>query len=946
MATSNSLRRAVCYALWTGPAILMTSAAVAQEQEQAKAGAPLEEVIVTGSAIRRVEAEASLPVQVLDSQAIARTGAASVVDLMQRLPTIQGATVESDAVGAATFGFSGVSVHNIGENRTLVLLNGRRMAQFGGQTLTGFAAAVDLNSIPVSAIQRVEILTSGASALYGSDAVAGVVNFITKDKTLDRDVSARYYAPEDGAREGGISLSAGIGDYESDGWNVFVALAGDKRDELNSRDRDFADSAIVNFDYGGQRWTYFNGSPRNIPANLVATTGNLAGETVSLELLNGGSCPEGSAPVGAGCYYDYVRNIQLYPERERKNATASLNVKVGEAHNLFVDALWSETKSLSKIAPVPGELAIEVGSALYNQYLAAVTDDEGNPIFGAADADEDGETDPIVAPYRAFDLGQRINDDEAKFYHVVAGLEGDLAGWNYDFALSQSESDVKGVISGYPGAIAFNDALASGNIDPLVGPGQQSEAGLAALNAINYHGYWDGGTSRMQTAELRASRELFELPNGKPVMFAAGLSHYREKFQSKPSQFAQANLDDPVAGTPAAGGPGTGDQRFGDAAASIPYSADRKVYGVFTEFVVEPTEWLELTGAARYDDYNDVGSTTNYKASFKITPMQQLLIRGSYGTGFHAPTVPQLNATAQNYGVTANPYDCDPELAAIAANLGAICRPPQTQYDVFAGGNPDLTPEESEQAMIGAVFEFSRQASVGLDYWWVSIEDAFGQIEETEAFANPTTYPDAWTTFTDIGTGTTYLAYNQTNVNTGKEFYSGIDLNADGNWPLGNGKLRMQFVATYMIRNELQLTKDGPYYRNIGSYSTPLDLVTFRWTGRLLTSFDIGNWSHTLTANYKSGYRDVETTVDGIDANGDFNGEVADVRLDVDDYYTIDWQSNWQVTDWVQLTVGVLNLFNEDPPLSLTASNFQIGYDARFYDPRGRVLFGQVQFKF
>jgi iron complex outermembrane recepter protein len=944
MTTSTALRCAVHCALWTCPALFLTSLALAQEQEAKRS--EIEEVIVTGTAIRRVEAEASLPVQVLDAQAIARTGAASVVDLMQRLPTIQGATVESDAVGAATFGFSGVSVHNIGENRTLVLLNGRRMAQFGGQTLTGFGAAVDLNSIPVSAIQRVEILTSGASALYGSDAVAGVVNFITKDKTLDRDASVRYYGPEDGARERGISLTAGVGNYEDDGWNVFVALAGDKRDELNSRDRDFANSAIVNFNYGGQRWTFFNGSSRNIPANLVATTGNLAGEAVSLELLSSGTCPEGSAPVGAACYYDYVRNIQLYPDRERKNATASLNVKIGESHNLFVDALWSETNSTSKIAPVPGELGIDVGSALYNQYLAGVTDDEGNPIFGAVDADDDGEIDPIVAPYRTFDLGQRISDDEARFYHAVAGLEGDVAGWNYNFALSQSESDVKGNISGYPGALAFDAALSSGNINPLVGPGQQSEAGLAALNAINYRGYWDGGTSRMQTAEVSASRELFEWPNGKPVLFAAGVSHYREKFQSKPSQFAQANLDDPVAGTPAAGGPGTGDQRFGDAAASIPYSADRKVLGVFTEINVQPLNWLELTGAARYDDYNDVGSTTNYKASFKLTPTQQLLIRGSYGTGFHAPTVPQLNASLQNYGVTANPYDCTADLAGIAASLGAICRPPQTQYDVFAGGNADLTPEESRQAMLGAVFEFSRQMSVGMDYWWVGIEDAFGQIEETEAFANPTRYPDAWTTFTDIGTGTTYLAYNQTNINTGKEYYSGIDLNADGNWQFAAGRLRTQLVATYMLVNKLQLTQGGPYYRNIGSYSTALDTVTFRWSGRLLTSFDHGNWSHTITANYKTGYRDVLTTVDGIDAAGNFNGEVADVRLDVDDYYTFDWQSTWSVTDWVQLTVGALNLSDEEPPLSLTASNFQIGYDARFYDPRGRVLFGQLSFKF
>lgn len=944
MATSHCLRRAVRCALWTCPALLATSVALAQEEE--RAAEPLEEVIVTGTAIRRVEAEAALPVQVLDAQAISRTGAASVVDLMQRLPTIQGATVESESVGAATFGFSGVSVHNIGENRTLVLLNGRRMAQFGGQTLTGFGAAVDLNSIPVSAIQRVEILTSGASALYGSDAVAGVVNFITKDRTLDRDASVRYYGPEDGARERGISLTAGIGDYEDDGWNVFVALAGDERDELNSRDRDFARSAIVNFNYGGQRWTFFNGSPRNIPANLVATTGDLAGETVSLDFLSSGTCPEGSAPVGSACYYDYVRNIQLYPERERRNATASLNVKVGETHNFFVDTLWSETDSVSKIAPVPGELAIDVGSALYNQYLAGVTDASGNPVFGPVDEDGDGAIDPIIAPYRTFDLGQRINEDEARFYHVVAGIEGDLAGWNYDFALSQSESDVKGHIAGYPGALAFDAALASGNIDPLVGPGQQTETGLAALNAINYRGYWDGGTSRMQTAEVRASRELFELPNGKPVLFAAGVSHYREKFQSKPSEFAKANLDDPVAGTPAAGGPGTGDQRFGDAAASIPYSADRKVYGVFTEINVQPLDWLELTAAGRYDDYNDVGSTTNYKASFKLTPTERLLIRGSYGTGFHAPTVPQLNASLQNYGVTENPYDCTPELAAIAAGLSAICRPPQTQYDVFAGGNPDLTPEESRQAMLGAVFEFSPQISVGMDYWWVGIEDAFGQVQETEAFSNPTLYPDAWTTFTDIGTGTTYLAYNQTNVNTGKEYYSGIDMNADGNWQLGIGRLRTQLVATYMIRNKLQLTETGPYFSNIGTYSTPLDLVTFRWTTRLLTSFDHGSWSHTLTANYKSGYRDVETTVDGIDEFGNFNGEVADIRLDVDDYYTFDWQSRWAVTDWVELTVGALNILDEEPPLSLTASNFQIGYDARFYDPRGRVLFGQLSFKF
>jgi iron complex outermembrane receptor protein len=149
-----------------------------------------------------------------------------------------------------------------------------------------------------------------------------------------------------------------------------------------------------------------------------------------------------------------------------------------------------------------------------------------------------------------------------------------------------------------------------------------------------------------------------------------------------------------------------------------------------------------------------------------------------------------------------------------------------------------------------------------------------------------------------------------------------------------------------MLESEAQLSADGEYFANLGSYSSELDEVAFRWVGRLLTSFDIGNWSHSLSLNYRSGYRDVETTVDGIDEDGNFNGAVADVRLPVDDYLTVDLQTTWKALDWLDVSVGILNAFNEDPPLSLTAANFQIGYDARYYDPRGRVLFGRATVKF
>jgi iron complex outermembrane receptor protein len=139
----------------------------------------LERVEITGSSVRRIDAESAVPVQIIKREAIERSGYTSTADLIKNLPAVMGSTVESGVVGGESFGFAGVSIHNVGENRTLVLLNGRRLAPFGGQTLTGNENAIDLNAIPISAIERIEVLTDGASALYGSDAIAGVVNFIT-----------------------------------------------------------------------------------------------------------------------------------------------------------------------------------------------------------------------------------------------------------------------------------------------------------------------------------------------------------------------------------------------------------------------------------------------------------------------------------------------------------------------------------------------------------------------------------------------------------------------------------------------------------------------------------------------------------------------------------------------------------------------------------------------
>lgn len=927
-ATQSSRRPArtaiAAAALSATAPLLLAPPAQAQGSEQ--------RIEVTGSAIRRIDAEASLPVQIIRREEIERSGATSTVDLLQRLTVVQGSTHEASNVGGSTFGFSGISLHNIGETRTLVLLNGKRLAQFGGQTLTGSAAAVDLNAIPVSAIERVEILTDGASALYGSDAIAGVVNFITRRNSTAGDITVGTSEPKGGARETRVSATKGFGVLERDGWNLVVSAAADKRTKLDATAREFAKTGVIDFEFEGRRYQAFLGSPRGIPANVIDDDGNLVSPFYRLN----NACPPQNVRVfdpasgTTACYFDFQTELEIFPVRERRSASAAYTMKLGENHQLLADLLWSSNRSVARIAPVPGGVNIAAGSPLHERYL--------RPI---------GITGSTQAFYRVSDLGKRTSDDKADFALASVQLEGSLAGFDYKAALTHSRSDVKGNISGYPGARAFSNLLSSGVLDPFVGPGQQSAAGQQGLARVNYNGYWDGGTSQLTSADVAVSRELARLGGG-PLMLAAGLSRYQEKFQSKPSLFAQGLLSDPVAGTPA-DATRPADVRFGDEAATIPYAADRSVTSAFAEVVAPPLKGLELTAAMRFDKYSDVGNSTTGKLAFKWSPTRTFLLRGSLGTGFKSPTVPQLNAAPQLFGVTNAPYDCTPELQQVAQRLGARCRPNGTQYEQFAGGNPQLEPEKSRQATLGFRFEPTPAFSFGADFWHVAIRDVFGQITEEEVFGNPLRYPGAWTTFSEVSTGNTYLAFNASNQNLGKSYWSGIDIDASSRVKTGFGDWTTTLSATYMLRDEEQLQIDGAYHRPIGDFGA-LGYVAFRWRAKLTSSLKMGAFTHTLAMNHQSGYRDAEYTAELYDSAGRLTGRFETVRLKVPATTTFDWQTQWQPLANVVLMAGVLNIADKAPPLSLAEGGLNkgqmFGYDDRYYDPRGRTLYANVSFKF
>ena len=866
-------------------------------------------VEITGSAIKRIAAEGAVPVQVISKKEIERSGVTSVTELLQNLSVVQGGIVEGDTIGGGGGGQATVSIHNLGGDRTLVLLNGKRLIGEAG-------GSVDVNMIPLAIVERVEVLTDGASALYGSDAVAGVVNFITKKDYTAGNVTLSASSPEKaGGKEWNASVSKGFGNLDRDGYNLLVSLAVDQRKALVANQRDFSKSGVINFSIdGGKRYEWFNGSPSGIPGNVV-----VAGVPRSEYLVTNGKCPPMHIQDGPTCYFDYASTVEAFPDRERANLFTTFKKKLGADTTLGLDVLFGKTMSSGKIAAAPGGVLVDPAGP-FGSYLAKVG------YTGTA---------PAVVRYRAFDLGNRDSEFDRTNTGLWLTLDGRMGAWDYTAVLGHQKTKYEESNNGYPYGIAFGQLLRSGLWNPFVLPGNQSQAAKDAAAKIMVSGVYDSETSTLTTLDVRGSRELFKLSGGSAAL-ALGASYLADKVTSDPSLAAQGK-----------GGPNGNDTRFGDAGAAVGYSADRKAFGLFAELVAPLSKQFEVTAGLRYDDYDKIASTTNGKVAFRFQPSSSLLVRGSVGTGFRVPTLRQLYRPLQSFGVTADPYNCSADMAKMAASLGAACQPGKLQYDVFTGGNTKVKPEESKQATLGIRLEPNANFSVGADLWWVGIDKTFGSVEESEAFANVYKYPTLWTTFKDPVTGGTYLAYNASTANLGKSFSTGIDFDITGRFDTKLGRLTSNLKATYMLREVKQLLPGDVYFSTMGQHNPAIGEVTFRLKGTLSNTLQMGRWAHTLNFNFQSGYLDTEADVYGKDAAGNYNGDDRTIRLNVPDTYTLDWQTELQFNKALKLSVGVKNLTNEKPPLSLRSNGgHMLGFDYRYYNPLGRTFQARVSYDF
>ena len=890
--------------------------AIAQDQVQ--------RVEVTGSSIKRVLSEGAFPIQVLDRADIDKTGVKSVVELIQSLPAMQGFTVSSESVGGGGAGFASASIHNIEENRTLVLVNGRRLSTWAGQTLTGYGAAIDLNSIPLAAIDRVEVLTDGASALYGSDAVAGVINFILRNNRTDGEIALNHAVPKGGVgKQTNFSVTKGWGNLQKDGFNAMLVFSSDKQDGMKATDREFAKTGIIPFSTGGKNYVFFNGSSRTAPATFEVYNPTTEFDVVGNPpgMIQNGACPPFHVLRGR-CRFDYTATVQILPESERQNLIGSFSKRLNANHTFSADLLYSKYALTWKIAPPPVDFQIPTGGALYNKYITA---------FGGTPGDE------LYAYWRGVDAGNRTTEDETKAWHANLALTGFIGEWDYTAGLTHSTNTwIERYKAGWLSLNELNQAQNSGAWDPFLSPGTQSAAGNAAISNMQFRGEYKREESTLDVLHAKASREVFKI-GGNPAMLGAGIDFRRENVKYSPSDIAK----------------GIGNSIAGDTAAEQPFDVSRNSWGAFGELVTPFTKSFELTSALRYDHYADFGNTTNYKFGARFTPAKQFLVRASIGTGFRAPSVPQISAGKQLYGVTGGTYSCPTAgLAAVqASDPTAVCRVDGSQYDQFAGGNKDLKPEKSDQWSLGFRWDPNPFASIGADLWNVKVKDRIGQLSEDVVMRDSATYSKNFTIFNDPATGRHYVSVFLPNENLGEQKYSGIDMDARLQFNSGMGRLTTTFNWTHMLKNEYQRGKGGDFFTNLGKYND--DAVTFRNIWRLVFSLRNGNWNHTLTYNYKSGYDDYQCTVDdcglvnAVNADGSVGASVDMTTHKVDAWKTFDWQTEYAYNKALTLTAGIRNFLDEDPPLSIRVSGpHQLGYDPRYADPFKRTIYLNAKYTF
>ena len=895
---------------------------------QENADQPVQKVVVTGSNIAHIDAETSTPVTVLRREDIVRTGANSVNDLLNTLTSATGSL--SDIGGSNSFasGASSVSLRNLGKQSTLVLLNSRRLAPYG---LADYNEVfTNLDSLPLEAIDRVEVLRNGGSAVYGSDAVAGVINIITRSDYQGLEVKG---SRDESMRNSEFhtnkaSITGGFGDFNTDGYNVLANL------ELYQRGNVMWRSVVndINTAYGTKFSAVAPGSGKMF-GNLGAPSsysypGNIIGQ----------GPVTGCTTVASGlCQYDRYSRFQAVPEAKRESGLVSGKLRINDKVEGFAEVLLSHTETdyLSAF-PVYGATNPDTvwgnpatGQRLTFTYLPLPTT---NPL---------NKTGRLVDfRYRFADAGGN-NNAESTEYRTLAGLRGTWDKYDWESAVGVMGSRTKTRQRGSFSASGFMSQIGDyTKFDPNTGApadpnffnhgykiGQQNSPDV--LNALFPEYGYDGKTTQTFW-DGKVSGEIAKI-DGRTVGLALGGELRHEKFNINPT----ANL---LNGDIVGNGSSTA-------------NASRNIGAAFAEVSVPVTSKLELDAAARVDKYQGFDSHVSPKVAFRYEAFKSLLLRGTVESGFRAPNLSesaQSSKFAFSTGIS-DPKRC-PQALALATDLRTQAGQPanaanqqtllaradsiesnECSTGVFSNvrNNPNLKPETSHSATLGFVFEPVKGYSVSVDYWNIERKDEIGLKDVSDLLAAEADQPAGVIVRNPLSSDKTFSAAEQAKYgvtagplagtsgmfeNVSKTKTNGVDVSASARYNTGFGRFSVTADATYLTELRFFSSALNAYGDNLAGRYGASKLVT---NGTF--ALESGNVSNAIRFTYNS-----PTSLRGDYYDTDYNEAGCAARgwsasdCSIGSYIRWDYTLTYRVKGWT-VSAFVRNIFDHRPPVDLRA---------------------------
>lgn len=927
---------------------------VAQQRQGGDDAQVLQAIEVTGSRIKKAEIEGQTPVITITSKDIEATGLGSIGDIIQRL-SVSGSSINTKFNSAGNFGFapdgggvgSGsttISLRNLGAKRTLILVDGLRWVS--ESSASGVSAAVDLNTLPTSAVDRIEILTDGASSLYGSDAIAGVINIITK-KSQEGAAARLYYGDQsvgDGStRQANLSFG-GRGDRHE----FFIDASYFKQDAIsaaaweNSRYPTPGINGAVNpgswssATLGGR---FIFDAPSDFGGVCPDNFCHLAG-------LNGGAHPTLAdfAPWSNQYRFNYAPYNLLLTPSERKSIFAQGSYRLTDRISWNIKGVYTQRNSVNQAAPEPIFLGSEAGTYGLADFVGIDATNPYNP-FGFT-IDPEG----TLIARRPVEGGPRIFAQDVDTSYFSTGLKGDFnAGerlffWDVNYATGTNKATQ--TVHGTYNIAHIQRAL--GPIDQCTGPcvplNLFGGPGSITPEMLNYISFIENDRSQQKLTDWTAnlSGDAFDLPAG-PLSFAAGYEHRKQSGWYTPDAVVIAGESNGVPSGPTSGSYSVNEYYL---ELNVPLLAD-----------MAAVKKLELSAATRYSDYSNFGGTTNSKFGLRWQVSDDFTLRGTWAEGFRAPSIGELYGTFARFDAQIADA-CNFASGQRLANCLALGVPDPANFEqanaqisVVTGGNSQLKPEQSTSLTLGALYSpswaentaWSRKLDFELTYYRIKLNDAI-QASDAQTLLDRCvdTLDPVFCDNIGRSSGGNINRFNNTLFNLGRINTSGYDIGVSwfGN-DTGIGAFNASLQTTWLKKFEAVATDSGlPEPRTVGIEVADSGMPKWRATANL--GWNSGVWSAGWTMRYVSDL--TENCGDAAAGLAVCNGANDTHHLGATTYH--DARVSWTVPMDLKLTLsaGVNNLFGKEAPLCLSCS--LNGYDASIYDLPGRFSYVEASIRF